>query len=108
MRFVGPMAQDFHAAFGLGGSDDRVIHSSNAQGVTFAAVKGLNTKLELELAQRDRELASLESRLERLESEAAQRTRESVRFGAGLGAAGVGMPALIGLIAWRRRTRGNE
>ena len=46
VKYVGPMAQDFHAAFGLGGTNDRVIHATNAQGITMAALQGLNTKVE--------------------------------------------------------------
>ena len=38
---VGPMAQDFNAAFGLGGDDDRYISATDADGVTMAAIQGL-------------------------------------------------------------------
>jgi len=44
VRHVGPMAQDFHAAFGLGESD-RVIHPVDASGVTMAALQALYTRL---------------------------------------------------------------
>jgi hypothetical protein len=40
IRHMGPMAQDFHAAFGLGG-DDRSINVVDAQGVTIAALQQL-------------------------------------------------------------------
>ncbi len=43
-RHLGPMAQDFHAAFGLG-ADDRHITTVDAAGVAFAAIKGLDEKL---------------------------------------------------------------
>ena len=39
------MAQDFHAAFGLG-SDDRHIATVDEEGVALAAIQGLNLKLE--------------------------------------------------------------
>jgi trimeric autotransporter adhesin len=39
-RHLGPTAQDFHAAFGLG-PDDRHITTVDADGVLFAAVQGL-------------------------------------------------------------------
>jgi hypothetical protein len=39
-RHFGPMAQDFHAAFGLGGSDT-TIASVDADGVALAAIKAL-------------------------------------------------------------------
>ncbi len=44
-RHLGPMAQDFHAAFGLG-SDHTRINTIDADGVALAAIQGLNEKLE--------------------------------------------------------------
>ena len=66
VRHIGPMAQDFKAAFGLG-EDDRHISTSDSEGVALAAVKGLNQKLEDELKRRDAENAELKARLELLE-----------------------------------------
>ena len=63
---LGPMAQDFHAAFGLG-RDDKTIATVDADGVALAAIQGLNEKLKTELARRDAENAELKARLERLE-----------------------------------------
>jgi hypothetical protein len=40
-RHIGPMAQDFHAAFGLNGDDDTHITDVDAQGVSFAAIQEL-------------------------------------------------------------------
>lgn len=40
IRHIGPMAQDFTAAFGVG-SDDRTIHPMDGQGVALAAIQGL-------------------------------------------------------------------
>jgi hypothetical protein len=40
MRHLGPMAQDFHAAFGLGDSD-RTINMVDANGVLIVAVQAL-------------------------------------------------------------------
>ncbi len=54
IRHVGPMAEDFHAAFGLG-SDDRYISDSDTAGVALAAIQGLNRLVQ----QRDEELAAL-------------------------------------------------
>lgn len=64
---IGPMAQNFHAAFGLNGSDDTHISSIDAQGVAFAAIQGLNAKLEAENAKLRATLADLEARLSKLE-----------------------------------------
>ena len=47
VRHMGPMAQDFRATFGLG-TDERTIVTIDADGVMFAAIQGLNQKLELE------------------------------------------------------------
>jgi hypothetical protein len=38
---IGPTAQDFHAAFGLG-SDDETIGTVDADGVALAAIQGLD------------------------------------------------------------------
>jgi hypothetical protein len=46
----GPMAQDFHAAFGLG-DDDKMIGMQDADGVALAAIKGLNEKFEAKLSE---------------------------------------------------------
>jgi hypothetical protein len=61
-RHIGPVAQDFHAAFGLG-SDDRTINSLDASGVALAAIQGLNTKLEAENDTLRARLADIERRL---------------------------------------------
>jgi len=44
---LGPMAEDFHAAFGLG-ADSRTISTVDASGVALAAIQGLNLRLEAE------------------------------------------------------------
>jgi hypothetical protein len=70
---IGPMAQDFHAAFATG-ADDKHIATVDADGVALAAIKGLNEKLTAELKGRDAEIAALKAsnetlavRLEKLE-----------------------------------------
>jgi hypothetical protein len=45
VRHIGPLAQDFAGAFGLGEAD-RHITAIDADGVAFAAIQGLNQKLE--------------------------------------------------------------
>ena len=62
---VGPMAQDFHAAFGLG-TDDRHIATVDADGVALAAIQGLNQKLEDKLRERDREIEQLKEMVKTL------------------------------------------
>jgi hypothetical protein len=63
---VGPVAQDFYAAFGVG-SDDKHISTVDADGVALAAIQGLNQKLTEELKRRDAENAELKQRLDTLE-----------------------------------------
>ncbi len=59
---IGPMAQDFKAAF-YPGADDKSITAQEADGVAFAAIQGLNQKLEEQRAEN----AELKQRLEKLE-----------------------------------------
>jgi hypothetical protein len=66
-KHIGPMAQDFHAAFGLDGKDDKHISVIDEGGVALAAIQGLNQKLTAELKQRAAENAELRKRLDRLE-----------------------------------------
>jgi transposase len=63
---VGPMAQDFHAAFGLG-TDDKHIATVDADGVALAAIQGLNQKLEEAVKLKTAKIQELEQRLEALE-----------------------------------------
>ena len=63
---LGPMAQDFYAAFNVG-ADDKHITTVDEGGVALAAIQGLNQKLEAQLNIKDAEIAELQSRLEKLE-----------------------------------------
>jgi hypothetical protein len=70
VRHMGPMAQDFYSAFGLG-TDDRGIGTVDADGVALAAIQGLNektTELEATVARLANENDELRKRLDRLES----------------------------------------
>jgi hypothetical protein len=60
---IGPMAQDFYAAFGVG-PDDKHIATVDADGVALAAIQGLNQKLE----QKENEINELKQRLGKLEA----------------------------------------
>jgi len=65
IRHMGPTAQDFKAAFGLGESDTGIT-SIDADGVALAAIQGLNRKLEAENAALRQELAELKSLVQTL------------------------------------------
>jgi hypothetical protein len=54
IRHIGPMAQDFHAAFGLG-ENETSISTVDEGGVALAAIQGLNQKL----SERDAEIQDL-------------------------------------------------
>jgi hypothetical protein len=62
VRHVGPMAQDFQAAFSVG-ENDTTISTVDEGGVALAAIQGLNEKLEEARAEN----AELKKRLEALE-----------------------------------------
>lgn len=61
-RNMGPVAEDFHEAFGLGDGQHLSVVDSN--GVALAAIQGLHA----ELAERDAQIAELQQRLAELES----------------------------------------
>jgi hypothetical protein len=63
VRHIGPMAQDFAAAFGVG-ADDRHIHPLDGQGVALAAIQGLAAELE-RLHEENARLAERVAALER-------------------------------------------
>jgi hypothetical protein len=67
---IGPVAQDFRAAFGLG-SDDKSIAMVDGDGVALAAIQGLNNKVD----QKNNELSEIVKRqqgqIEALKAEVA-------------------------------------
>ena len=67
LAHLGPMAQDFEAAFKLNGKDNKHISVVDEGGVALAAIQGLNKKLELQNAKLRASLAALEGRLSKLE-----------------------------------------
>jgi trimeric autotransporter adhesin len=67
VRHIGPMAEDFHAAFDVG-YGPHTIADLDARGVAFAAIQGLNAKLEAERAAKDAEIAALRAELAAIRS----------------------------------------
>ena len=65
VRHLGPMAEDFHASFGLG-STDKAIATVDSDGVALAAIQGLHRKLEDENAELRRRIELLEAVVRRL------------------------------------------
>jgi trimeric autotransporter adhesin len=64
VRHMGPMAQDFYSAFGLG-EDNLHITSIDEDGVALAAIKGLNERI----TRRSREIDALQQEVTQLASE---------------------------------------
>jgi len=78
IRHLGPVAQDFFEAFGLGGSEKR-ISTVDADGVALAAIKALEKRTR-ELREENADLRkaniTLEQRVMRMERALAMETRE--------------------------------
>jgi hypothetical protein len=69
VRHLGPMAEDFHAQFGLG-TDDKSIGLQDLAGVSLAAVQELDAQLQQKTAQVEKleaEVNALQRRLASLE-----------------------------------------
>jgi len=73
-RHVGPMAQDFRAAFGLG-TDDKHIATVDADGVALAAIQGLNQKLEEKNAALEKRVDELTALLASLAEQVKTRSQ---------------------------------
>ncbi|MCB0192559.1 MAG: tail fiber domain-containing protein [Anaerolineae bacterium] len=70
IRHMGPMAQDFYAAFELG-QDDRHISPLDTSGATLAAVQALyelSQEKDAQIAELEQQNEALEARLEALEA----------------------------------------
>lgn len=66
---LGPMAEEFHAAFGLG-ADDKHLAPTDLAGVAVASVQALNQRVQeqdAEIRRLKQEAATLEARFDRLE-----------------------------------------
>jgi hypothetical protein len=69
VQHIGPMAQDFYAAFQVG-PDNKHITTVDADGVSFAAIQGLNEIVQEQnavLAAKAKRIDALEKRLDEIE-----------------------------------------
>jgi len=69
VRHIGPMAQDFHAAFGLG-TDETKISPRDMAGVSMAAIKALRGELvarDAEIATQREQISALQAKLGELD-----------------------------------------
>lgn len=117
IRHMGPMAQDFYGAFGLG-RDDKHINTIDADGVALAAIQGLFTEME----QRDARISELqadnaalqsqvddlESRVQTLEELVKEVSVEEARTQLGFSFEWLlaGSLLLGAVVLWQRRTEG--
>jgi uncharacterized coiled-coil protein SlyX len=69
---MGPMAQDFHAAFGLGDDPTRLA-PMDVQGVALAAIQGLNAKLEERVARLAHTAAVKDDQIQALSQSVSER-----------------------------------
>jgi hypothetical protein len=67
IRHIGPMAQDFAAAFRVGESD-RTISTVDADGVALAAIQGLDQKVEEQLKAKEAEIKQLKQSVAELKA----------------------------------------
>jgi trimeric autotransporter adhesin len=89
-RHLGPMAQDFHAAFGLNGDDDRHILTIDGIGVALTATRALAHRVHALEAEREAntareallraENAALAARVAALETTGAEFARIAAEF----------------------------
>jgi hypothetical protein len=68
VQHIGPMAQDFQAAFGLDGPDDKHISVVDEGGVALAAIQGLNQKLQEQMREKDAEIAQLQAKASQVDA----------------------------------------
>jgi hypothetical protein len=118
-RHMGPMAQDFYAAYGLG-SDDKHISAMDVGGVALVAIKELdarNEALEAENVALRSDVTDLEARVAALEAggadaaaSTAQLLQSNLLLIVGLLLAGVvlGLGLSVCLIRVARRDRGSS
>ena len=100
VRHMGPVAQDFYAAFGLG-ADDKHIAALDSSGVALAAIQGLYAQnqeqtarieaLEAENEALRSQLNDLGRRLAALEAKPAPPAQSNLLFWPGLVLGGLGL-----------------
>ena len=98
IRHIGPMAQDFHAAFNVGGSD-KMINLLDSNGVALASIQALYQMVQ----EKDQKIASLESRLANLEAGKPAQTQGPLARGFATGWPLIALVAAGGFFVARKR-----
>jgi hypothetical protein len=117
-RHIGPMAQDFHAAFGLG-ADDLAIATIDADGVALAAIQGLYhlaQEQEAEIAalaaktvSQDAEISALAERLTALERQGiGNRLELPWQSSTGWLALALSLSGVVAGLVWYGRREGRQ
>ena len=104
VRHLGPAAQDFYAAFGLG-EGDRTISTVDADGVALASIQALYGRLQ----QRESDIAAVKAEHQALRDEMNQLEARLDTLEAGRGGSSgwlpwVGLAALAAYVAYRWRS----
>ncbi len=104
IRHLGPAAQDFYAAFGIG-EGDRTISTVDADGVALASIQALYGKLQ----ERDAELSAVKAQNQALRQELGQLEARVDALEAGRGGGASWLPwielaALAAYVAYRWRS----
>ena len=74
VRHIGPMAQDFHKAFGLGHTDTGIA-TLDTTGVALSSIKALHVELmatQATIAEKDQRIAELESRVDSIQTQLSE------------------------------------
>ncbi|MBC8233577.1 tail fiber domain-containing protein [bacterium] len=69
IKHIGPIAEDFHALFGLNGDNNKMIAHIDPPGVALAGIKALSKKLEAENEALKQNLEQTNTELENLKTE---------------------------------------
>ncbi len=111
IRHIGPMAQDFYAAFNVG-EDDKHITTVDADGVALAAIQGLYQVVQDEIKSRDAKIAAQQKQIDALEARVAaleQGDPKGLGDSSGLGSWNAAIALVIGalgVVAFERARRG--
>ena len=118
IRHIGPMAQDFYAAFKVG-EDERRINTIDADGVALSAIQGLNrivqekdariNQLEKQNAAQEEKINNLEARMAAIERQVGATTTEptTASFFPAAGLMLAFLPA-VAVAGWWTRRRGEK
>ena len=101
IRHIGPMAGDFHTAFGVG-EDEKLISTIDADGVALAAVKGLYEIVK----EKNADITALQMRLIALEQSVGKIGPSARASTSGMTTPALAALSLVGFLAMARSRKG--